>query len=65
VGALRVTVDHMRAAGLCVPGARTWFARHALDFRAFLRHGIDAETLLSTQDAMARRVVEQAREEKH
>ena len=62
VAGRRITVDHMRATGLCVHGARTWFARYALDFRAFLRDGIDAETLLATGDAMARRVVEQARE---
>lgn len=58
---LIVTIDHVRAAGLCVHGTRGWFARHGLDFRAFLREGIDAETLLATGDAMARRVVECAR----
>ena len=39
----------------------TWFARHDLDFRAFLRDGCDADTLLATGDAMAQRVVEHAR----
>lgn len=57
----RITIDHVRAAGLCVHGARTWFARHALDFRAFLQQGLDADTLLATGDAMAERVVEFAR----
>lgn len=37
----RITIDHVRAAGLCVHGARTWFARHALDFRAFLQQDQD------------------------
>jgi len=54
----RITIAHVRAAGLCVPGARTWFARHHLDFRSFLRDGLDASTLLATGDAMALRVVE-------
>jgi hypothetical protein len=58
---LLITIDHVRTAGLCVHGTRTWFARQGLDFRAFLREGIDAETLLATGDAMARRVVEHAR----
>ncbi|AUM00581.1 hypothetical protein B4966_10695 [Rhodocyclaceae bacterium] len=56
-----VTIAHVRAAGLCVPGARTWFARQGLDFRAFLAQGLPASVLLATGDAMAARVVEVAR----
>ena len=56
-----VTIDDVRAVGLCVNGSRTWFERHGLDFRAFLRKGLDAETLLATNDAMALSVVEHAR----
>ncbi|EMN5285232.1 TPA: hypothetical protein QCL41_001935 [Pseudomonas aeruginosa] len=56
-----VTIDDVRAAGLCVNGTRVWFARHDLDFRTFLREGCSAETLLATGDAMALRVVERAR----
>ena len=56
-----ITIDHVRAVGLCVNGTRTWFARHDLDFRAFLREGCGAESLLGTGDAMGRRVGEQAR----
>lgn len=55
---LRITIDHVRAAGLCVHGTRVWFARHGMDFRAFLRDGCDADTLLATGDAMVQRVVE-------
>ena len=58
-----VTIDHVRAVGLCVNGTRTWFARHDLDFRVFLREGLDADTLLATGDAMALRVVEHARQQ--
>jgi len=57
-----ITIDHVRAVGLCVNGTRTWFARHDLDFRTFLRDDCDAETLLATGDAMALRVVEHARQ---
>ena len=56
-----ITIDHVRAVGLCANGTRNWFARHDLDFRAFLREGCDADTLLATGDAMAQRVVEHAR----
>ena len=58
---MTVIIDDVRAAGLCVNGTRLWFARHDLDFRAFLREGCAAETLLATGDAMALRVVERAR----
>lgn len=58
---LIVTIDDVRAAGLCVNGTRVWFARHDLDFRAFLREGCSADTLLATGDAMAQRVVAHAR----
>ena len=57
-----VTIDDVRAVGLCVNGTRVWFARHDLDFRAFLRHGCAADALLATGDAMALRVVEVARQ---
>ena len=56
-----VTIAHVRAAGLCVHGTRTWFARQGLDFRAFLARGLPASILLATGDAMAQRVVEHAR----
>jgi hypothetical protein len=55
-----ITIDHVRAVGLCVNGTRTWFARHDLDFRAFLQGGLDADTLLATGDAMPMRVVDYA-----
>lgn len=56
-----VTIAHVRAAGLCVHGTRTWFARQGLDFRDFLARGLPASSLLATGDAMAARVVEVAR----
>ena len=56
-----VTIDDVRAVGLCVNGTRVWFARHDLDFRAFLRDGCVADTLLATGDAMALKVVDYAR----
>ncbi len=64
-------VDAVRTAGLCMNGSHAWFERHGLDFRAFLREGLDAQTLLATNDTMALRVVNYAkvhartRQEKH
>ncbi|MEC7118659.1 MAG: hypothetical protein VXW65_01995 [Pseudomonadota bacterium] len=51
----------MRALGYCSKGAREWFAQHGLDYRQFVRSGLDADTLLATGDAMAVKTVEQAK----
>lgn len=53
----------MRELGYCNRGAREFFARHGLDWRAFLAGGIDADRLLATGDAMALKVVDRARAE--
>jgi hypothetical protein len=47
----------------CSRGARAFFARHGLDWRAFIRDGIAADALLATGDAMAARSVQHALEE--
>ena len=47
----------------CARGAREFFLRHNLDWASFLRKGIDAQTLLNLDDAMANRAVAHAREE--
>ena len=54
---------HMRELGYCNRGARDFFARHGLDWRAFLAGGIQADLLAATGDAMAMKVVERARAE--
>lgn len=45
-----VIVDDLRTAGVC-PKARHWFARHGLDWRSFVKYGIQAEKLIQTNDA--------------
>ena len=63
-----VTLAHLhsipsrRGAGWCNRGARAWFARHGLDWSAFVREGIDADTLLATGCGMARQLVDWARQ---
>ena len=58
---LIVTIEDVRRAGLCVPGARLWCRRHGIDWHHFLREGIEADRLIETRDAMAARVVDAAR----
>lgn len=57
---MRVTIDDVIAAGHCARGARDWFRRHGLDFKAFCRDGAEAEVLLATGDDLARKVVDRA-----
>jgi len=57
-----ITINDIRAAGHCVRGAREWFDRHGLDFRDFVKNGIDEQRFLASGDALAARVVEMKRE---
>lgn len=57
----RVTIGDVTAAGYCVRGARDWFLQHGIDWRAFVRDGIDETELLATGDALAERVIERKR----
>lgn len=57
----RTTISDIRRAGHCVAGAREWFRLHRLDFRAFLREGIETEKLLATNDQLALDVVNHQR----
>lgn len=53
-----ITARDVKAAGMCItPGAKSFFKRHNLDFRDFMKNGINAETLIATNDAMALEVV--------
>ncbi len=56
-----VTLADIRAIGYCNSGARLWFARHGLDWAAFVRQGVAEETLAATGDAMAAAAIAQAR----
>lgn len=67
---MKVTVAHLRSVpgfspkpGFCLSQARVWFKRHNLDFRDFVRNGIDAEKLEATGDGLALAVVAHARKE--
>lgn len=58
-----VTSSHMRSAGICVNGARQYFAKNNLDFRDFLKKGVDAEILRATADPVAMRAIAEAEKE--
>ncbi len=56
-------VHHGRALDYCVTGQRIWFKKHGLDFRVWLKEGYPASVLAKTGDALALRLIEQARKE--
>ncbi|HHA2858134.1 hypothetical protein B9Y88_03030 [Stenotrophomonas maltophilia] len=65
-----VRIEHLRAVpgfgpkpGFCARGGRQWFARHQLDWAAFVRQGIDASLLEATGDPLALALVEHARKQ--
>lgn len=66
---LIVTIQHLHTvptwttrSGYCARQSRAFFARHGFDWLDFVRHGIEAEKLLATDDALAEHLVEHARQ---
>jgi hypothetical protein len=57
---VRITVQDLRAARYCLAGVRPWFRRHGLDWQEFLDHGIDADRLRATGDALVDPVLREA-----
>jgi len=57
---LRVTIQDLRAARYCLAGARPWFQRHGFNWQDFLDHGIAAERLRATNDALVEPVIRAA-----
>ena len=55
---LIITVDDVQKAGHCARGARRWFEAHGLDFKSFLKNGIDAELFVEKGDYLAKDVVD-------
>ena len=57
---LIVTAADLRAARYCFAGVRPWFARHGLDWQAFIEQGISADILRATGDALIEPVIRAA-----
>lgn len=55
---MKIYITDIRAAGHCVRGTKDWFDRHGLDFRLFLKEGIEEEEFIAAGDALALRIVE-------
>lgn len=55
---LIITMRDIRRAKQCSHGARAFFELHNLDWGLFLKQGIDAGSVIDTNDVMALQVVE-------
>lgn len=60
----KLTVSDVRAAGFCVKGLRDWFRDNNvdIDFRTFLREGVDIEYAENVEDPLVQRAVEIAKQ---
>lgn len=68
---MRVMFQHLRTVpsrpsrtgkGYCRDKSKAWARAHGIDWRDFVRNGIEAETLEATGDAFALALVKHARE---
>lgn len=55
----KITVTDLRRAGHCASGIKRWFDTQGIDFRAFLKDGIDDETLRATGDGQVLNALKQ------
>lgn len=57
------TIPYFNARpGFCRSKSREWAEAHGIDWRSFVRDGVPASVLTATDDALALRLVEWARE---
>jgi hypothetical protein len=59
-----ITMNDVMQAGHCARGARRWFENHDLDFRSFLKNGIDSELFVEKGDHLAQDVVDKVKARK-
>lgn len=51
-------MSDIRKAKMCSRGTRAFFLARGWDFQDFLKNGIDIEVVKTSEDAMAKQVVE-------
>ena len=54
-------VRDIRAAGICMKGARDWFKARDMDWTSFLSEGLNSGHFVATGDPFALRMVECAK----
>lgn len=54
----KIYARDIRAAGMCIiPGAKMFFERYGLDWRDFMRNGVEIEKIIATGDELGMQVV--------
>lgn len=56
-----VLLADARGLKYCLKGVRAFCTRHEIDFKAFVKCGVDESVLLNINDAMAHALVDAAR----
>lgn len=54
----RITINDIRKAGFCASGARGTIEHYGVDFRDFMKNGMDQDEFLAIGEGFARIVVE-------
>lgn len=60
-----IKFEDIMASGHCARGTRRWFNQYGLDFKDFMKNGIEEEKFLATGDGLAIQVVEATKKRKH
>lgn len=58
---MKIIYADVRALEYCLPGVRKWFDENGMDFQDFMKNGIELSSVEHLTDAMAIRVIEQAK----
>lgn len=57
----KVYLDDLRRDLICTNGLKAWFGQHGLDFRDFIKNGIEREKLVDIDCELMREVLNERR----
>lgn len=60
----RVTTKHLRKAGWCASGIRTWCGHNGIDFRRLVKEGIPISEIEHRTDVQTQTAIRIAREDR-
>lgn len=60
---MKVKLEHARRLHYCSSGIRQFCSKYNIDFRDFIRNGIDAKELEKLDDGLSNRMINLAKED--
>lgn len=57
MGDNRITIEDARRAGYCVRGLKYWCVERGIDFKSFVKNGIDVDEIEGFKDAHIQRIL--------